>query len=198
MERPAGQSGDKVENSRVAVFASLTKGQYSTLIDTRLYLPKEWTQDPQRCLAAGVPQSELAHKSKAELAFEMVVHARQNGVRFSWVGMDGGYGKEPALLRRLEDHGEIFMADVHKDQQIYLEDPDPVVRKEDRPAVSSRRSSKRRGQACEWMSGQKLSLRRLGKKSRFGPERKDMCASRPCMLVSGCGMEASRKHAAGM
>jgi SRSO17 transposase len=69
----------------------------------------------------------LALKSKADLAFEMVVHARQNGVRFSWVGVDGGYGKEPALLRRLEDRGEVFVAEVHKDQQIYLEDPDPCV-----------------------------------------------------------------------
>ena len=61
----------------------------------------------------------MAPKSKADLAFEMVVGARQNGIRFSWVGMDGGYGKEPALLRRLADHGEVFVADVHKDQQIY-------------------------------------------------------------------------------
>lgn len=123
----------KVENSQVAVFASLTQGAYSTLIDTRLYLPKSWIEDPERCLAAGVPESEMVLKSKADLAFEMVVQARQNGVRFSWVGVDGGYGKEPGFLRRLEDHGEVFVADVHKDQQIYLEDPDPRVPKKKTP-----------------------------------------------------------------
>jgi SRSO17 transposase len=117
----------KVENSQVAVFASLTQGAYSTLIDTRLYLPQKWIQDPERCLAAGVPESEMVLKSKADLAFEMVVQARQNGVRFRWVGVDGGYGKEPGFLRRLENHGEVFVADVHKDQQVYLEDPDPRV-----------------------------------------------------------------------
>jgi SRSO17 transposase len=117
----------KVENSQVAVFASLAQGAYSTLIDTRLYLPQKWIQDPERCRAAGVPESEMVLKSKADLAFEMVVQARQNGVRFRWVGVDGGYGKEPGFLRRLEDHGEVFVADVHKDQQIYLEDPDPRV-----------------------------------------------------------------------
>lgn len=117
----------KVENSQVAVFASLAQGKYATLIDTRLYLPKSWIEDPERCLAAGVPESEMVLKSKADLAFEMVVQARHNGVRFSWVGVDGGYGKEPGFLRRLEDHGEVFVADVHKDQQIYLEDPDPLV-----------------------------------------------------------------------
>jgi SRSO17 transposase len=117
----------KVENCQVAVFAGLVHGLYSTLIDVRLYLPQEWTQDLKRCLAAGVPKSEVVLKSKADLAFEMVVHARQIGVRFSWVGVDGGYGKEPAFLRRLEDHGEVFVAEVHKDQQIYLDDPDPCV-----------------------------------------------------------------------
>jgi SRSO17 transposase len=117
----------KVDNCQVAVFASLTQGVYSTLIDTRLYLPQKWIQDPERCRAAGVPESEVVFKSKADLAFEMVMQARQNGVRFHWVGVDGGYGKEPAFLRRLEDHGEVFVADVHKDQQIYMEDPAPCV-----------------------------------------------------------------------
>lgn len=117
----------KVENSQVAVFASLTQGKYSTLIDTRLYLPQKWIQDPERCTAVGVPESEVVLKSKADLAFEMVVQARQNGVRFSWVGVDGGYGKEPAFLRRLADQGEVFVADVHKDQKIFVEDPDPRV-----------------------------------------------------------------------
>ena len=116
----------KVDNCQVAVFASLTQGAYSALIDTRLYLPLKWIEDPKRCRAAGVP-SEEGFKSKSELAFEMVLQARQNGVRFAWVGVDGGYGKEPAFLRCLEDHGEVFVADVHKDQQLYPEDPVPRV-----------------------------------------------------------------------
>jgi SRSO17 transposase len=108
----------KVDNCQVAVFAGLAQGTYATLIDTRLYLPKEWLDDPRRCEEACVPQSEMVFKSKADLAFELVVQARQNGVRFSWVGVDGGYGKEPAFLRRLEDGGEVFVAEVHKSQQI--------------------------------------------------------------------------------
>jgi SRSO17 transposase len=117
----------KVDNSQVAVFACLGQGPYATLIDTRLYLPKEWVQDPERCREAGVPEQEVVYRSKADLAFEMVVGARQNGARFSWVGMDGGYGKEPALLRRLEDSGEVFVADVHKDQRVYVVNPNPAV-----------------------------------------------------------------------
>jgi len=147
----------KVDNSQVAVFACLGQGPYATLIDTRLYLPKEWVLDPERCREAGVPEPEMVHKSKAELAFEMVVGARKNGVRFAWVGMDGGYGKEPALLRRLEDHGEIFVADVHKDQRIYLEDPEPAVaeRKSPRGKKPTRLQAQRESQRVdEWVKAQ--------------------------------------------
>jgi SRSO17 transposase len=117
----------KVENCQVAVFAALSQGPLATLIDTRLYLPEEWIRDQERCLAAGIPEQEIVSKSKTGLALEMVAHAHQIDVRFSWVCVDGGYGKEPDFLRRLEDHGEVFVAEVHRDQRIYAEDPDPRI-----------------------------------------------------------------------
>ena len=83
----------KVENCQVAVFACLCHCPYATLIDTRLYLPKEWTQDPARCRAAGVPDETIVTRSRADLALELVWQARQNGVRFEWVGADGAYGR---------------------------------------------------------------------------------------------------------
>lgn len=127
----------KVDNCQVGVFACLAQGPLSTVIDARLYLPKEWTEDAARCRAAGIPRHAAVFKTKADLALEMVVQARRNGVRFGWVGVDGGYGKEPAFLRCLEDQGEIFVAEVHKSQQIYLSDPEPFL-----PAKGSHRGRK--------------------------------------------------------
>lgn len=66
-------------------------------------------------------------RSKVELALEMVRHARAQGMRFHWVGADGGYGKDPQFLRGLADAGESFVVDVHKNQRVYLEDPRPAV-----------------------------------------------------------------------
>ncbi len=66
-------------------------------------------------------------RTKAQLALEMVRDARQRGLRFRWVGLDGGYGKEPWLLRALDRAGEVWVADVHCDQRIYLEDPRPII-----------------------------------------------------------------------
>ena len=121
-----GRQG-KVDNCQVGVFAALGKGHLSTLIDERLYLPKEWSSNAVRCHRAGIPKAERRHRSKTELALEMVRHQKALGLRYAWIGTDGGYGKEPAFLRSLAAMDEIFVADVHKDQQIYLEDPQPIL-----------------------------------------------------------------------
>jgi SRSO17 transposase len=130
----------KVDNSQVAVFVAIASGNRATLIDEQLYLPKVWTDDKQRCLDAGIPEDEIIFKQKQEQALEMIYRAKNNGVRYNWIGCDGFYGEDPAFLRMLDFQNEIFMADVHKDQRIYLEDPKPVVppRKSKRGKAPSR------------------------------------------------------------
>jgi len=117
----------KLDNCQVAVFAALSRGSLSTLVDVRLYLPREWVTNAARCQAAGIPRDARISKTKPELALEMIRRNRELGVRFSWVGMDGLYGNDPRLLRVLDDDGEVFVADVHKDQRVYVQDPEPVV-----------------------------------------------------------------------
>jgi len=113
----------KVDNCQVAVFGVLTDGERHTPIDMRLYLPNRWIEDRERCERAGVPEKARAKISKSEHALDIVRRARERGVRFSHVGVDAGYGKEPAFLRALEDAGEVFVADVHRDQRVWTEDP---------------------------------------------------------------------------
>ena len=121
-----GRQG-KVDNCQVGVFATLCRGEMASLIDTRLYLPKDWTQDPKRCEKAAIPQEAQGFKSKSRLALDMLEVALQRGICFGYVGIDGGYGKEPAFLRSIDDLGCRFVADVHCDQTIYLQDPEPTV-----------------------------------------------------------------------
>ena len=115
----------KVDNGQVAVFGVLAKGRFATAIDTRLYLPKEWTDDVERCNKAGIPQSERVFKTKNQLALEIVEQARRNGVRFGWVGADAGYGSGPDFLFALADAGHTFLIDVHKSFVIHEVDPQP-------------------------------------------------------------------------
>jgi SRSO17 transposase len=113
----------KVDNCQVAVFGVLTDGQRHTPIDMRLYLPKRWIDDPARCEKAGIPESARVLTSKSEQALDIIRTARAHSVRFAWVSVDAGYGKEPAFLRSLEDMKEVFVADVHRDQRIWSEEP---------------------------------------------------------------------------
>jgi SRSO17 transposase len=113
----------KVDNCQVAVFAVLTDGARHTPVDMRLYLPQRWINDPARCDRAEIPMEARTMRAKTELALEMVQAARARGMRFGWVGMDGGYGKDPAFLRALDEMGETFIADVHATQRVWSEPP---------------------------------------------------------------------------
>src|SRR5277367_1519406 len=71
----------------------------------------------------GFPRPRGEKMSKSELALDIVRRARARGIRFAWVGVDGGYGKEPDFLRRLDDENETFVADVHRNQHIWTKEP---------------------------------------------------------------------------
>jgi SRSO17 transposase len=134
----------KVDNCQVAVFGALCAGKLSTLLDARLFLPDEWVNDLDRCEKAGIPKEMIVAKSKIELAKDIVTHQREIGTRFSCVSVDGLYGDSGEFLRWLDDTGEVFMANVHTDQLVYLSDPKPEV-----PARSSPQGRKpTKLQAC--------------------------------------------------
>ena len=129
----------KVDNCQVAVFAALGRGERVALVDARLYLPQQWCEDPARCEAAGIPEADRVFKSKSTLAREIIAHLRSIGAKFAATVLDAGYGKEPALLRALDDAGEVFVVDVHSSQRIWLDDPWPAARL---PGASRRATSK--------------------------------------------------------
>jgi len=146
----------KVDNCQVGVFATLCRGEMASLLDARLYLPKAWAEDATRCRQAAIPEDARRYRSKTDLALEMVETAISRGMRFGYVGVDGGYGKEPAFLRGLDGLGCRFVADVHGHQPIYLHDPEPKV-----PAWSGRgiRPVRRQAQAAslrvdDWAAAQ--------------------------------------------
>jgi SRSO17 transposase len=108
----------KVDNCQTAVFASLGKGSLATLIDTALFLPREWTLDRARMAEAGVPEAEQTYRTKHELALDLIERALNNGVQFSWIGFDGFYGENGQLLRMIDATGLTFLGDVHCDQHL--------------------------------------------------------------------------------
>lgn len=117
----------KVDNGQVAVFGVLANNRFVTPVDTRLYLPKQWTEDSRCCDKAGIPKEFRTFKTKDELALDMVAHLRGKSLSFGWVGADGGYGKGPKFCIALEMMGERFIIDLHSDFRVFLEDPKPYI-----------------------------------------------------------------------
>ena len=116
----------KVENCQVGVYGALGRGDKVTLTDARLFVPREWTNDPERCRRAGIPEHVWkTPQTKFDLALEIVVQAAEEGIRFKWVSADGAYG-EGAFLLPLDNAGLQFMVDVHCDHRLWF-DPPPAA-----------------------------------------------------------------------
>lgn len=110
----------KVDNCQVAVLGALSARASSCPIDIRLYLPESWTDDPDRCVNAGVPEDECVFKTKLDLAQEIIDHAVAQGFDFKWVGFDAFYGRSRQLLEKIDHQGLTFVGDVPKDTLITL------------------------------------------------------------------------------
>ncbi len=128
-----GQLG-KTDNCQVGVYSTLCNGTQVVPIGFRLFLPQCWIDDKDRCRQAGIPDEFVEFHRKQDLAIQLVIESRINGVQYGWTGFDSFYGKDPAFLRTLDQLHEIFMGDVAKSQRIYLEDPDPKI-----PSAKSKR-----------------------------------------------------------
>ena len=133
----------KTDNSQVGVFAAMVKNGVSALVEGELYIPEEWFADPARCREAGIPDG-AEFRTKGEIAFSMMHRLRREGLRFAYTVFDAGYGHLPWLLRALDDERETFLAEVHSDQVIYLDDPAPAV--PDRTSLRGRAPSRLQAQ----------------------------------------------------
>lgn len=117
----------KIANSQVAVFGCLSNGDFASLIDAELYLPKDWCENPGRCKEAGIPEESRIFKTKIELAESILRRQKENGLEFDFVTADGYYGNDADFARVIEEMGYLFMLDIHSDQEIFLEKPELLL-----------------------------------------------------------------------
>lgn len=150
----------KIDNCQVGVFASLSYQRRATLINARLYLPKEWVGQKQRCQKVKIPKAHRVHRTKPELAWEMIETAEHDEIEFGWVGIDAGYGRDQNLLLKIAGLGKKFVADVDCDQQVWLEVPPQDQRPKGIEASGAKRvdaiwkQSKAQARAVELRSGE--------------------------------------------
>jgi len=101
----------KVDNCQVAIYLGYVSRKGQTLVDTRLYLPKEWTKDTARLDKAGVPKVERAYRTRHQLALEML---EKNGAALPhrWIAGDDEMGRPYWFRRRLDALRERYMLAV--------------------------------------------------------------------------------------
>jgi SRSO17 transposase len=114
----SGTAG-RIENCQIGVFLTYASQHGHTLLDRELYLPKEWTDDPARCRAAGVP-AERVFATKPVLARQMLERALVGGVQLAWVTGDSVYGDDRALRQWLEARLQAYVLAVSGKETVWI------------------------------------------------------------------------------
>jgi SRSO17 transposase len=109
----------RIENAQVDVFLAYASRHGTAFLDRALYLPGEWTDDPERCKRAGVPEG-TAFATKPRLAERMLERAFKAGVPAAWVTGDEVYGGDGNLRRWLEQEGRAYVLAVRSSQSVWV------------------------------------------------------------------------------
>ena len=113
-----GTAGDTI-SCQVGVFLAYASNKGVAFIDRTLYLPQEWTEDPDRRTEAGVPE-EIAFQNKIELAQLMLERAFGAEVPARWVVADSFYGRSREFREWLEERQRPYAVMVPKTNAVPL------------------------------------------------------------------------------
>jgi SRSO17 transposase len=114
----------KTENCQVGIYMAYVSRKEHAIVNTRLYLPKEWTKDRKRCQAAGIPR-EVRFQTRHELALEML---DEHGARLphTWVAGDDEMGRPSQFRLKLRGRNERYLLAVPSNTWIRdIEAPPP-------------------------------------------------------------------------
>jgi SRSO17 transposase len=100
----------KVDNCQVGVFMAYVSRKGHALVNTRLYLPKNWTKDRGRRKGAGVPK-EMKFRTRHQLALEMVDECGKQ-LPHGWVAGDDEMGRSSGFRRELRTRTERYLLGV--------------------------------------------------------------------------------------
>ena len=120
-----GNTG-KVDNCVVAVHIAYVVNDFQCLLDSDLYLPKQWADDPERRTEAQIPD-DVVFRKKADIALEQVGHALKNGVRFSAWTFDELYGRDGQFLDGMDSLGQNYIGEIPCDFTGWLDQPKVLV-----------------------------------------------------------------------
>lgn len=100
----------KVENCQVAVCMGYVSSRGHALVDTQLFLPREWTKDKKRRQKAGVPK-EVRFRTRHQQCLEML-EAHGASLPHAWITGDDEMGRPSWFRRDLNTLGEQYLLAV--------------------------------------------------------------------------------------
>lgn len=95
---------------------------FNCALASDLFLPKEWSEDRERCRKAGIPD-DVVHRPKWRMSLDQLKHALGNGVRFWFVTFDEDYGKVPEFWFELDALGQQAIGEVPKNFHVFAKRP---------------------------------------------------------------------------
>ena len=115
----------KIANCQAGVFLSYASAKGYTLLDRRLYLPREWVEEEayaERRRECGVP-AEIGFQTKPQLAAAMVKAVQAAGsLRYRWLTCDAAFGRDTPFLDSISEHVAYF-AEVDFDTYVWRTRP---------------------------------------------------------------------------
>jgi SRSO17 transposase len=109
VKRQYSGTAGRIENCQIGVFLTYASSKGHAPIDRKLYMPKEWMEDPERCEKAGVPQ-DTGFKTKPQMLLDMLKDASE--VPYQWVTGDCVYGDCSDIRTWLEKYGKCYVFNV--------------------------------------------------------------------------------------
>jgi SRSO17 transposase len=119
VQRQYTGTAGRIENAQVSTFLGYASRHGRVLIDREVYLPKSWTDDRDRCRAAGVPD-EVGFATKVTHGRRMISRALDAGVPAAWVTADEFYGNERGLRRDQQARRVGYVLAVAKNHRVTL------------------------------------------------------------------------------
>jgi SRSO17 transposase len=104
-----GRLGKK-ENCQIGVFLAYTSAKGHAPLDRRLYLPREWVDDPDRREQCHVP-ADVTYRKTWEIAHDLLRRCGPE-VPHRWVVGDDEFGRASEFRAALRRDGERYVLDV--------------------------------------------------------------------------------------
>ena len=105
----------KVDNCQIGVFLGYACRHGQVLLDHRLFLPPEWTEDTARREETGIPET-VGYQEEWEILLDLIDACKE--VPHAWVTADSEFGRVNEFRAGLRQRQEQYVVDVRADLRL--------------------------------------------------------------------------------